>query len=235
MFYGHDTSNWSAGGVERRENWISGNSFTTRAQLTAETQHQHAVRGGGAEFHIHFSSGLWSPLSRAFIDTVCYQYLTQQAGKFNTDPKTYRHFLIQNQTKHCKPHVHFFKLLDFTGAKTKFFKKKKKKLLTGPGDVREGRRHHLHVYSKGQIAPGVKGLQPNQWTILLPNNPEQYIQTAVSSICCNSDNQGETWQGRVKSAWWSYYIPLFSFSAICTLSATWSDKNMKKKQSATIT
>lgn len=61
-FYGHDTSNWSAGGVEKREKWISGNSFTTRAQRTAETQHQHAVRGGGAEFHIHFSSGLWDHL-----------------------------------------------------------------------------------------------------------------------------------------------------------------------------
>lgn len=97
-------------------------------------QRRHSIRtpwgvvGAGEWFHIHteafFIRSLRSPLSRAFIDTVCYQYLTQQAGKFNTDPKTYRRFLIQNkQTKSCKPHIKFFfKLLDFTGAKTNSFK-----------------------------------------------------------------------------------------------------------------
>lgn len=127
VFHGHYTSNWSAGGVERRENWISGNSFTTRAQRTAETQHQNAVGSSGEGwFHIHteafFIRSLTSPLSRAFIDTVCYQYLTQQAGKFNTDPKTYRRFLIQNKQKKLQAtHTFFFQALGFYRCRNKFF------------------------------------------------------------------------------------------------------------------
>lgn len=52
-------SNWSAGGGKRRETGYLAIHSTTLTRRTVETQHQHAVRGGGFIYILkHFSSGL---------------------------------------------------------------------------------------------------------------------------------------------------------------------------------
>lgn len=126
---------------------------------------------------------------------MCYQYLTEQAGKYFSSTnilKTYRHF--QYKTKNRKPHVHFFPHhLDSYRCKTNSsVVTELTRLLCGGGGG-----HHLHIYIKGHIAPGVERLlcQASLSCLLYPGQHVQATSWQTRGLKKQTNKQNISWNG----------------------------------------